>query len=138
MNINCNKITKKMTKGATEEGITLLEVIIAIAILTFGLLSVGVMQASSIKGNSFARGTTEGTTWAGDAVERLMMLSYDHDDLDQAQNPHQAVEGRYTITWNITDDTPIANTKTLDITVTWNDRGVQKTLSLQQIIPKVS
>ena len=127
----------KMRKRIKEEGFTLLEVIVAIAILTFGLLAVASMQAASIRGNSFASGVTEGTTWAGDQVERLMALPYDHNDLDQAQNPHQATEGSYTIKWNVTDDTPITNTKTINVTVTWTDQGVQKTVSLQRVIPRI-
>jgi type IV pilus assembly protein PilV len=126
-----------MRKRSKEEGLTLLEVIIAIAILTFGILAVASMQAASIQGNSFSSSVTEGTTWAGDQVERLMALPYDHNDLDQAQNPHQATEGSYTINWNVTDDTPITNTKTINVTVTWTDRGVQKTVSLQRVIPRI-
>jgi len=134
MNLNN---TTKMTKGGKEKGFTLLEVIVAISILTIGILAVASMQISSIRGNSFAGGVTEGTTWAGDQVERLMALPYDHNDLDQAHNPHQATEGKYTINWNVTDDTPMTNTKTINVTVTWTDHGVQKTVSLQRVIPRI-
>lgn len=127
----------KMRKGSKEEGFTLLEVIVAISILTIGILAVASMQISSIRGNSFAGAVTGGTTWAGDQVERLMALPYDHNDLDQAQNPHQATEGRYTINWNVTDDTPMTNTKTINVTVTWTDHGVQKNVSLQRVIPRI-
>jgi len=129
--------TTKMRKGSKEKGFTLLEVIVAISILTIGILAVASMQAASIRGNSFASGVTEGTTWAGDQVERLMALPYDHNDLDQAQNPHQAIEGRYTINWNVADDTPITNAKTINVTVTWTDQGVQKSVSLQRVIPRI-
>ena len=134
MNLNN---TTRITKGGKEKGFTLLEVIVAISILTIGILAVASMQISSLRGNSFAGGVTEGTTWAGDQVERLMALPYDHNDLDQAQNPHQATEGKYTINWNVTDDTPMTNTKTINVTVTWTDHGVQKTVSLQRVIPRI-
>ena len=130
----------KMRKRSKEEGFTLLEVIVAISILTFGILAVASMQASSIRGNSFASGVTEGTTWAGDQVERLMALSYDSADLDAdpANNPHGPVtQGRYTINWNIADDTPMTNTKTINVTVTWTDQGIQKSVSLQRVIPRI-
>ncbi len=45
-----------------DRGFTLLEVIVAIAILTFGLLAVASMQIGAIQGNSFAGRVTEGTT----------------------------------------------------------------------------
>ena len=148
----------KMRKRIKEEGFTLLEVIVAIAILTFGILAVASMQISSIRGNSFAGGVTEGTTWAGDQVERLMALPWDDpllqdtdgdaaaglndtgfDDDPDTQNDadQQAIEGRYTINWNVADDTPITNTKTINVIVIWTVQGVRKTVSLQRVIPRI-
>lgn len=66
------------------QGLTLLEVLAAMAILSFGLLAIATMQASSIKGNSQAIGITEAITLAQDKVEELMRLPYnnaaDNDD----------------------------------------------------------
>jgi prepilin-type N-terminal cleavage/methylation domain-containing protein len=68
------------------EGLSLLEVLAAIAILSFGLLAVATMQGSSIKGNSQAIGTTEAITLAQDKVEELMRLSYNDADLTDTDN----------------------------------------------------
>jgi len=128
---------KRIMKLKKEKGFTLLEVIIAISILSFGLLAIASMQISAIRGNSFAAGVTGGTTWAGDQVERLMALPYDHNDLDQDQNPHQADEGRYTIVWNVFEDAVFNNTKTIEVKVTWMDHGVEKSVSIQHIKPRI-
>ena len=148
----------KMRKKSKEEGFTLLEVIVAIAILTFGILAVASMQAASIRGNFFSSSVTEGTTWAGDEVERLMALPWDDpllqdtdgdtaaglndtgfDDDPTTQNDadQQAIEGKYTINWNVADNTPITNTKTINVIVTWTDHGVRKTVSLQRVVPRI-
>jgi len=132
-----NDMEKRIMKLKREKGFTLLEVIVAISILSFGLLAIASMQISAMRGNSFAGGVTEGTTWAGDQVERLMALPYDHDDLDQDQNPHQATEGRYTIVWNVTEDAVFNNTKTIEVTVTWMDHGAQKSVSMQYVKPRI-
>ena len=67
-----------------QKGLTILEVLAAIAILSFGILAIATMQASSVKGNSQAISTTEAITLAQDKVEELMRLPYndpaDNDD----------------------------------------------------------
>jgi len=132
------------------EGLTLLEVLAAVAILSFGLLAVATMQGSSIKGNSQA------ITLAQGKVEELMRLPYNDADLTDTDNDGtnqdadddgvddggdnfglddttgadrsevSDVNDRYTLYWNIAVDEPIANVKTIRIIVEWPDRGVQK------------
>jgi prepilin-type N-terminal cleavage/methylation domain-containing protein len=118
-----------------ERGFTLLEVMVAISILTFGFLAVASMQATSIRGNSFAGGVTEATTWAGYQVERLMALSYTDDDLSAGTHTDQ--EENYTITWNVDENVVFNNTKTIEVKVTWMDQGVQKNVSMQRVIPRI-
>ena len=65
-------------KSVGDRGLTLLEVIAAIAILAFGLLAIATMQATSVKGNSQALGITEAISLAQDKVEELMRLPYDN------------------------------------------------------------
>jgi len=64
-------------KSMGNRGLTLLEVLAAIAILAFGLLAIATMQATSVKGNSQAIGITEAISLAQDKVEELMRLPYD-------------------------------------------------------------
>ena len=71
-----NKIGLKMSSHKNE-GFTILEILIAITILAFGLLAIATMQVSSIKGNAQAIGITEGITLAQDKAEELMRLPYD-------------------------------------------------------------
>ena len=70
----------------SNQGLTLLEVLAAVAILSFGLLAVATMQGSSIKGNSQAIGTTEAITLAQDKLEKLMRLPYNDVDLTDTDN----------------------------------------------------
>jgi len=70
------KRVTKMRRRKDESGYTLMEVIVAVAVLTFGLLAVASMQVSAIRGNSFAWDKTEATNWAGDRIEKLMRSGY--------------------------------------------------------------
>ena len=139
----------------SEKGFTLLEVIIAISILTIGLLAVASMQVSAIKGNTLSFGVTEATTWAGDQMEKLMIMPYDpdpyadDDPLDDRDKDgklgleddtpgtadHNVTRRKYTVYWNIAVDADTDDTKTVNVIVTWKDHGIQKRVSMRNIIP---
>jgi type IV pilus assembly protein PilV len=76
MSMLITRVGLKMSSHKNE-GFTILEVLIAITILAFGLLAIATMQTSSIKGNSLAIGITEGITLAQDKAEELTRLAYD-------------------------------------------------------------
>ena len=78
-----------------DRGFTLLEVIIAISILTFGILAVGAMQGAALRGNNFAYGRTSASTLAQDALEDLMALSY-ANMVDGSRDVDN-----YKITWDV-------------------------------------
>jgi prepilin-type N-terminal cleavage/methylation domain-containing protein len=109
--------TAIIKKGHNEKGFTLLEVIVAISILTIGLLGVASMQVSAIKGNTLAFGITEATSWASDQIEKLIVLPYDHADLQD------------------TDGDGASGLENVNVIVTWADHGIQKRVSIRNIIP---
>jgi len=57
-------------------GFTLIEVMVALVVLTVGILSLQRMQVSAIQGNATAQRLTSGTSWAADRAERLFSLPY--------------------------------------------------------------
>lgn len=57
-----------------EQGYTLVEVLIALGILGFGLLAVATMQVTAIKTNARASGISQGLTLAQAKTEELMNL----------------------------------------------------------------
>lgn len=140
--------------ASAECGFTLLEVILAIAILSFGLLAVATMQVSAVQGTAVADHVTEGTTWAADKLEKLLqqgLADYDDPDLADTDNDgggglghdttatadHSEVRGRYRILWNVAEDHLLDNTKTVQVIVLWEDHGHTKQMSLQGIVPEI-
>ncbi len=113
------------TKQATHQiktkrdnlGFTFIEVLIAMVIFSVGILAVGSMQLTSINSNARARMHTEGYTWVVDRIEGLATLPYNDDDLTAGDHGPVA-EGTYAISWNVQDDTPLADAKTIRVTVT--------------------
>ena len=130
-----------------EKGFSLIEILIAITIFAIGMLAVGKMQITAIKGNYFANDLTKATTLAQNRMEELIGLSYADPLLDDTNGNSNAgiddvnatadhndsnnpVDGRYNIFWNIATDHPINNTKEIRVIVRWTDRGTQKRVSI--------
>ena len=121
---------------AGNSGFTLIEILIAMAIFSIGILAVGNMQLGSTNGNTSARIRTESSVWAQDTIETLMLLPYDDPQLDPGayaaapipnapnysvgytvwDNPGGAVVGAATVFLN--GITPSINTKIIEVTVT--------------------
>ncbi|MDK9709491.1 MAG: prepilin-type N-terminal cleavage/methylation domain-containing protein [Desulforhopalus sp.] len=60
-----------------KEGFTLLEVLLAMVILTVGILALFGMQIGAIRGNSLANDITDASTRALDEVEQILAMSPD-------------------------------------------------------------
>ena len=69
------KKNTQYVKGNT--GFTLIEVLIAMAIFSIGILGVAMLQSGSIRGNTSARGVTDIALIATDRLEMLRSLPYD-------------------------------------------------------------
>jgi len=135
----------------SDDGFTLIETLIAISILSIGLLAVGMMQLSSINGNKKAFDISEASFLAESELERLLSIPFGDSDLDDSQpagSPdgsaglnsntagtadHNTTNDKYTILWNVADDFPENNTKTITIIVTWTHKGDSKELSISGI-----
>jgi prepilin-type N-terminal cleavage/methylation domain-containing protein len=141
-----------------QEGYTLVEILIAIAILAFGLMAVATMQITAIKTNAIASGISQGLTLGQAKVEELMNLAYSHsalkdtdgdgtnqdaddDGIDDdggnfglndtgGDSDNEEPNGRYTIYWNVAKDEPATDSKTIRLIVTWTEKGKDKRIAL--------
>jgi prepilin-type N-terminal cleavage/methylation domain-containing protein len=130
--------------AGAERGYTIIEVMIAIAIFSIGILGAWALQNRSTSGNASARNLTIGASCAADRLEQLIQLPYAHADLLAGDHaPAQASDGidndfdgeidepgesgPLRIAWLITDDAPIPQTKTIRVDVTMREKTIRVT-----------
>ena len=82
------------------KGFTLIEALVALFVLTIGILTLNKMQITSIRGNANASGITSSSNWAAAQIEQLLRLNYDDpllddgdgDGTDQDDAPNDGVD----------------------------------------------
>lgn len=112
-------------------GFTLIEIVVAIVMLAFGVLASASLTATLMRSN---RGVTNRTR----AVETLRLKVEDLQSQKYAEvgngNDTATIGGiTYNRAWTVTPNTPAANLKTITLTVTWDDRQGNHTMSNQTI-----
>lgn len=105
-------------------GFTLLEVLMAMTVMAVGLLGVSTMLAQTTQQQSVSANRTSATTLAREQLEQIKRAAY--ADVTAANYPPEAygtIVGfeRFQRTVTIAIDTPLPNTKTVTVTVTWLD-----------------
>lgn len=118
-----------------EKGFTLLELLIAVTVLSIGLLGVASMFSTGIGSNRFSYIVTVETSVANAVMEEMLAKDggdvifaaaaanavYDLDTASAAAT--RTVQGRtYSATYSITVDNPVANVSRIDVSVTSGGR----------------
>jgi type IV pilus modification protein PilV len=136
-----------MNSLVNQKGFTLIEVLVAMVILTIGILSLYMMQISAIKTNSHASHLTTAATWNTDQIEQFVGMSIDKDELKDTDNDliagiadsgccqngndpagnnvpgcadmadGCALRDGYFVYWNVALNAPMAGTRTVQVIV---------------------
>ncbi|MBW1893282.1 MAG: prepilin-type N-terminal cleavage/methylation domain-containing protein [Deltaproteobacteria bacterium] len=129
-----------------EKGFTLIEVMFALALLSIGLLGLSMMQIMGIQNTTLGYASTQAHHLAEQHMEMIINTDYnaqgisdisnnngnlysitetDHFNTD-AQGNDLDLE-KYNLIINVANNTPILNSKTIVVIVTWdNDRRIRK------------
>jgi prepilin-type N-terminal cleavage/methylation domain-containing protein len=120
----------------SRNGYSMIEILLALTIFSVGLLAVASLQIGAQRGGRSAVDSTEAAVLAMDRLERLLAMDFsdanlvdvDGDGLAGINDASAAAadqnttdpSGKYNLFWNVADNTPTPNAKTIRVIVTWN------------------
>lgn len=102
-------------------GFTLIEILIAIVILSVSLLALAALMATTTRNNSFGGHTAEAATFAQDRLERLRVTPWEWMQSDDVLYPNTITSPlgiTYSRALNVVQN---GDMKTATITVSWTD-----------------
>ena len=140
------KATTTARRGRTAAGFTILEVMIVIGILSFGLLSLAAMQIQAMKGSDRGRHATNAAAIAESKMEQLQQDAWasiavtggfvtdgaeqNTIQLDGGTNINERV---YTVFYQIAD-VQATFTRAIDVQVSWTEKsGENRSITLSSI-----
>lgn len=94
-----HKLCHKNLKN--EGGFTLVEVMVALGILSFGMLAVASMQSTSLLSTAKSNAVTLATSIATDRMERLLAQPFDSLSIMSGDNDHAYFSGAQPLPSNI-------------------------------------
>jgi type IV pilus assembly protein PilV len=117
------------------EAFTLIEVMIALVVLSIGLLALAGLQVSAIKGNNFSKRMTIAVSIADERIEQIKSTPYDNIQSESATNLIVS-NMNFTRQVVVTSNHPLPNTKRIDLTVSWVDKAKSYSIPVSTIISR--
>ena len=122
--------------SVSQRGFTLLEVLVAIFILTIGLLGTAGLTTGIIRGNHYSKNITSATAAAQSQLESVKSSGYANAVAANFPTDTVSMGG---MTFNrvttITSGSPAANMKTISVAVTWTEsNNTTRSVTLQTIL----
>lgn len=114
-----------MIPSSKSKGFTLIEILVAIVILSISLLALAALTATTTQNTSLGGHITEAATYAQDQLERLRITPWDTINnawVDSSGKKETTTPSgiTYSRTLNVVQTTPTV--KTVTITVNWTDQ----------------
>ena len=127
---------------SNQHGFTLIEIFIAIVLLTVGLLGTAALTTGVVRGNVGSRNMTTATAIAQSCLEENRRVGYTSAGSVPVGGSNSCVTGSATVTSggvsftrNFTIDTSVSNIKTLTVAVSWSEGAVgSKSITLKTIL----
>jgi type IV pilus assembly protein PilV len=115
-----------------EEGFTLIEIMIALVVMSIGLTALAAVQISAIRGNAFSKRMTTAMSIADGKMEQIKNGSYASIISESAT---QVTQSNMNFTRQVTiTNGPLANTRTVNVTVSWSEGSKSHMVPITTIV----
>jgi prepilin-type N-terminal cleavage/methylation domain-containing protein len=114
-------------------GFTLIEVMIALVVMSISLTALAAVQISAIQGNAFSKRMTTAVSIADGKMEQIKNGSYASII---SESPIQVTQSNMNFTRQVTvtNGSPLANMKTINVTVSWSERSKSHSVPITTIV----
>jgi len=139
----------RLSQAESEAGYTLLEILVALVVLTIGVLGFMALQFQSVNGRAFARSMNTASTAGLATLEEMRTINFDQlqgsgtlyrsrwDGTEAAEADYDSGDA-YKIEWNVGDFAGISanpnvrlrELKTVYAVVRWKEKGVEHSMTL--------
>jgi prepilin-type N-terminal cleavage/methylation domain-containing protein len=116
------------------KGFTLLELLVAITLLTIGILGLGAIFPAAMRSSLLTRQNSQAVEYCQQTMEYLRTLNYEEADLSSGIHGPDTIDGKFIRSYTVTENHPANEMKKVDITVAWKQRGGAGSLDHQQTL----
>jgi len=132
--------------SSDDNGFTLIEVLIAMVVLSIGIFALFSMQANSVQGNANASAISEASNASCEKIEELLGIDFDDTIFDLGDHSEAGLFPINNISWSVTDwdsdsvdndgdgktdEFDERGVKSILLTVQYTDMGRTKSTSIQ-------
>ena len=119
-----------MNLAKERQGFSLVEVLIAMCVLSVAMMGLATLQVRCMRSNDLANRTTQATNLAQNELEELIFRQAEgeffaagvtQDDENPVSVPGDNSGAIFTRSWEFIDDAPVPAARTIIVTVTWDD-----------------
>ena len=137
-----------MNLAKERQGFSLVEVLIAMVVLSVAMMGMATLQVRCMRSNDLANRTTQATNLAQNMLEELIFRQQAMGEFFAAgvtMDPENPVSvpaddsgAIFTRRWEFIDDVPVPAARTIIVTVTWDDPMGAHTMTVEGVTTSAS
>jgi type IV pilus assembly protein PilV len=112
---------RALRRRGDRRGFSLIEVMVGVVLMTIGVLGLAALSVTVAQANRGATNRTRADQVLHEKIEEFQTADY--DEITDGDDEITVGGITFARTWSVTDDSPMAGVKMVEITGTWDERG---------------